>query len=135
VEGYDASILSSLFDLKIFPPFLSAESHSIDVFALLVSRGNYKSFKLVEGATVPVVYQRHSIKTLQGDELYAFPPHSAGPFGDDISGDWWTADNFFRYLGLARLGWKDIHVSNIVEPNPKLVADIRTTAQLVLHIS
>ena len=33
-----------------------------------------------------------------------------------------TADNFFYLLAYERLGWKDIHATNCVEPDPKLQA-------------
>lgn len=51
IENYDVEILRTLSINKIFPPFISAESHSIDVFCMLVNMG-YKAFKLVEGNTV-----------------------------------------------------------------------------------
>ena len=41
-----------------------------------------------------------------------FPHHSAGPFGNDISGPWMTSDNIFKVLSFAGLGWKDIHATN-----------------------
>ena len=100
------------------PPFISAESHSIDVFATLVALGKYNSFKLVDGGTVSSRYQDYDIFTTDGSVKYSFPPHSAGPFGNDISGQWMTSENFFRVLAFSGLGWKDIHASNIEIPEP-----------------
>ncbi len=118
IEGYDQEILRSLFESGIYPDFISSESHSIEVFSLLVATNYYKSFNLVDGPTVPVMYQKCVIKTIDGRfETYSFPIHSAGPFGEDIIGDWMSADNFFEFLALEKLGWKDIHATNIIPPN------------------
>ncbi len=113
IEKYDHIILENLFINNIKPPYISAESHSIDVFALLVSMGKYEAFKLVDGNTVSSRYQNRKINTLHGHQLYSFPFHSAGPFGNDIDGSWINKNNFFRILGFAGLGWKDIHASAI----------------------
>ena len=118
IEHYDHVILQAIFIAKIMPPFISCESHSIDVFASLVALGKYNSFKLVDGASVSKRYKDCDIPTKDGSVKYSFPHHSAGPFGNDISGPWMTSANFFRVLAFAELGWKDIHASNIEEPNP-----------------
>lgn len=115
IEGYDQAILEDIFSSNIKPEFISAESHNIDVFALLV--GKYKSFKLVDGHSVSSQYENHVIKTKLGEENYSFPFHSAGPFGEDIKGTWFTANNFFYLLAEQKLGWKDIHATNTVEPD------------------
>ncbi len=118
IEGYDQEILRSLFEDGIYPDFISAESHSIEVFSLLVATNHYKSFNLVDGPTVPIKYEQSKIKTIDGGfEIYSFPIHSAGPFGEDIIGDWMSSDNFFEFLALENLGWKDIHATNIIPPN------------------
>ncbi len=113
LEGYDHCIIKSLFSNNIFPPYISAESHSLDVFCLLVSSGNYKTFKLVDGNTVSKQYCDRQIRTSDGVRRYSFPHHSAGPFGNDIDGRWMPAPLFFRYLCAVGLGWKDIHASRI----------------------
>lgn len=110
LEHYDAPVLRSIFSAKIYPPYLSAESHSAEVFCLLVVSGEYQSFKMVDGPTVQHKFAGLEIEANGGKERYSFPPHSAGPFGDDIPGPWFTADDFIRLLGISGLGWKDIHV-------------------------
>ena len=109
VEGYDPVILRSLFTEGIKPDYLSAESHSIEVFLLLTSFGEYNSFKIVEGRTVAKKYRNHPIKTMDGEEVYSFPRHSAGPFGEDVTGSWVDSVRLFRRLQSEGLGWKDIH--------------------------
>jgi hypothetical protein len=111
LEHYDHVILKELLLNNIHPPYLSAESHSIDIFCILVALGDYEAFKLVDGATVSEIYANHKI--LVGNNLitYSFPYHSAGPFGNDIKGDWITKDCFSQLLAQVGLGWKDIHAS------------------------
>jgi len=118
IERYDGAILRALFLGNIRPRYISAESHSIEVFSILVGSGRYNAFKLVDGATVPTVYNSHQITVDNKLECYSFRYHSAGPFGDDVLGDWLTADKFFSFLAIEGLGWKDIHATNAVEPNP-----------------
>jgi len=118
IEHYDQAILRTLFENDVRPPFISAESHDIEVFSLLVSLGRYNSFKLVDGISVSTKYNDHEIVVNEGTETHSFPHHSAGPFGNDISGEWMTANNFYRLLAFENLGWKDIHATNLYPPNP-----------------
>lgn len=118
IEHYDSQILRALFENGIYPPYISAESHSIEVFSLLVSLGRYNAFKLIDGETVSQVYSNRLILSDQGESLYSFPFHSAGPFGNDVDGKWMDANNFFRLLAIEGLGWKDIHATNQVEADP-----------------
>ena len=108
IEHYDLPVLRELFAAGIYPPQISAESHSAGVFACLVDNG-YTSFALVDGHTVPEVYGNAIIQTLKGVRRFSFKYHSAGPFGDDIRANWQDANEFLYTLAEARLGWKDIH--------------------------
>ncbi|GAC1632707.1 MAG: hypothetical protein NVS9B10_27480 [Nevskia sp.] len=121
IEHYDEAILHALFEGDIRPPYISAESHSIEVFAALVALGRYKAFKLIDGRSVEERFLHHPIDVAGRVETYSFPFHSAGPFGEDIPGDWMSADNFFLLLAQERLGWKDIHATNQVPPNPAAI--------------
>jgi FkbM family methyltransferase len=116
IEHYDQAILGSLFMNKIYPQFISAESHNIDIFAMLVACAHYNAFKLVDGRSVCEKYKDLSFISNDGDmESYSFPYHSAGPFGDDVSGNWMPANEFFLLLASEGLGWKDIHATNIAQ--------------------
>lgn len=86
IEHYDIEVLRTLSIKEICPPFISAESHSIDVFCMLVNMG-YEAFKLVEGSTVSQIYADRIIQGGQEGVLYSFPSHSAGPFGNDVDGN------------------------------------------------
>jgi FkbM family methyltransferase len=132
VEHYDTQLLRALFSSGIFPPFISAESHSIEVFALLVSQGGYNAFKLVDGRSVSRVYSNRIIvcENERREVRFSFPFHSAGPFGNDIDGGWMTADHFFKVLSLEGLGWKDIHATSLESAD--LSAEI-TSYDLILR--
>lgn len=125
IEHYDQVILRELFVNNIMPPYISSESHSIEVFALMVALGKYNAFKLVDGLAVESRYRNCNISTNQGITRYSFPYHSAGPFGPDISGPWMTRDNFFRVLGIVGLGWRDIHATNIDRADINYVPNIQ----------
>ena len=117
IESSEETILKELFRNGVRPPFISAESLSIRVFALLAAMGEYTAFKLVDGATVAKKYRNHEISANGGSEFYSFPRHSAGPFGEDVAGEWMNADDLFYELAAKKLGWKDIHATNLVEPD------------------
>jgi FkbM family methyltransferase len=118
LEHYDAAVLRSLFEQGIFPDYISAEAHTVEVFCLLVAAGNYRAFKLVDGRSVSTRYANHPIATTDGINNHIFPSHSAGPYGNDIDGPWCDADQLFRQLAEAGLGWKDIHASRHDAPSP-----------------
>jgi|ERR1700677_871848 FkbM family methyltransferase len=116
IEHYDQAILGSLFVNKIYPRFISAESHNIDIFAMLVACAHYNAFKLIDGRSVCEKYKNFFFISNDGArEFYSFPFHSAGPFGDDIFGNWMPANEFFLLLASEGLGWKDIHATNIAQ--------------------
>lgn len=83
IEHFDHVVLSDLFKNNIIPEFISAEAHSIQVFALLVAAG-YRSFNFVDGSAVRWTYANANISTPDGIQQYSFKHHSAGPFGEDI---------------------------------------------------
>jgi FkbM family methyltransferase len=108
VEHFDLHVLRELFAAGIYPPHISAESHTAGVFACLVEHG-YTKFALVDGRSVPETYGNAIIQTARGVRRFSFKEHSAGPFGHDIRSPWQETDSFFYTLAAAGLGWKDIH--------------------------
>jgi FkbM family methyltransferase len=110
IEHFDHIVLEDIFENGVRPPYISVESHSIQVFALLVAAG-YRKFNLVDGITVSMSYGDAKINTPQGIESYSFKYHSAGPFGEDIVSPWLDQDSFFYFLASVGLGWKDIHAT------------------------
>jgi FkbM family methyltransferase len=124
LEHFDHVVLAALLKQGILPSFVSVECHTIEVFAQLVCAG-YKAFNLVDGATVHEQYGDVAIHGKDGDVRYAFSRHSAGPFGDDLASPWMTPSNFFRLLALRGLGWRDVHATNRIEPDPSSMSDLR----------
>lgn len=124
VEHYDQKVLADLFSHDIYPDFLSAEAHSVQVFCLMVSAG-YRSFNLVDGSTVHIDYSAATISTPTGIEQFAFRHHSAGPFADDIASPWYNEDSFFYILAKQGLGWKDVHASKYIVPAAHPTVHIR----------
>lgn len=122
IEYYDGPVLQDLFSHNIFPPYISAESHDVSVFATLVTLGGYDAFKLVDGDSVARVYKDRHLHTDGGVICYSFPDHSAGPFGEDVDGPWMTANAFLRVLAFEGMGWKDVHATNRVAADPAIVA-------------
>jgi len=135
IERYDEQILRALFAHNIRPPYISAESHDIGVFASLLVLGGYTAFKLVDGASVPRLYGRQRIRTRSGIEEYAFPTDSSGPFGEDIPTEWMTPNNFFQLLAQEGLGWKDVHATTEAEASATALPPFlpHATRQLKAH--
>lgn len=120
IEHFDVPLLKAMFSSDIRPPFISAESHSLEVLSTLAGQGCYTAFKLVDGPTVSRVYTDRLIESnfAQQKIRYSFPHHSAGPFGDDIDGDWLSFDSILKLLSVVGLGWKDIHATNVRKAEP-----------------
>jgi FkbM family methyltransferase len=115
VEGIDFLILKDLFEWGIKPEFISAEAHSVRVFAMLVA-GGYGCFNLVDGRSVSSTYGDSIVKTTEGVTRHSFREHSAGPYGEDLKSPWLDSDSFFYLLASEELGWKDIHASKTTQP-------------------
>jgi FkbM family methyltransferase len=112
IEHFDQAILRAIFEGGIFPPYISAESHSPEIFPILLGTEKYKSFKLIDGGSIVNVYKDRAITQLDGSVVqHSFPWHSAGPFGNDIDGPWLNQDELAGVLNQVGLGWKDIHAS------------------------
>lgn len=132
LEGYDDAVLRALFLKGHRPPYISAESHTVGAFGLLVGLGGYEAFKLVDGRSVATRYADHVITTADGTERYSFPAHAAGPFGDDIDGPWLTSSRLLTQLAVDGLGWKDIHATTnaVADPDTRPVLKAGDVASL-----
>lgn len=110
LEGLDSAILRSLFSHNIFPHCISAEGHDPAILGLIHGLGGYQRFKIVEGQDVGGKLSRVIVSTKDLEKVaYHFPKHAAGPFGDDIDGPWFDAEQLFGFLRFRGLGWYDIH--------------------------
>ena len=112
IEHFDQVLLKEIFSNNIFPPYISAESHSIDIFNIFAKFDKYKKFKMVHGHWVSQTYKDRTYTLQDGNVVQdSFPYHSAGPFGNDIDGPWLDKNGLWDLLAQVGLGWKDIHAS------------------------
>jgi len=109
LEDYDHVILREIFNNRIAPKYISSECHKIEVFNLMIGHDLYNYFKIVKGSSVES--EQYIIKSLNGEQIYyKFPPHSAGPFGEDIKGNWLPKDIFnLQFFLNGGPSWVDIH--------------------------
>ena len=130
LEGYDETVLRRLFELGIFPDYISVEAHDFSVFCLLVAVGGYKAFKLVAFDALFRANQTFEIQAQSGLEAYRFPlHHSSGPCSDDLPGAWMDTEAFTLLIGLEGAGWKDIHASRIDQADANIRPHLATYAK------
>ncbi len=111
LEEYDNVILKRIFELNINPSYISAEAINNEVIDIFLTNDNYNSFKLVEGNTVNLLYKKINLN-INGKKIkYSFPENSAGPYGNDIMGNWINKKNFSKLMEYKNPGWRDIHAS------------------------
>lgn len=113
VEHYDQWLLRCLFENNIRPQYISCEAHIVDIFCILAGFGNYNRFKVVLGGAVPGDYANKEVRALDGSTyMLQCPEHSAGPFGEDVNGEWKSTADFFNALkSTIQFGWIDIHAT------------------------
>tara|TARA_Y100000768_G_scaffold387635_1_gene379577 strand:+ start:1888 stop:2661 length:774 start_codon:yes stop_codon:yes gene_type:complete len=102
LEEYDHIILERILSHKVKVDYISSEIKKIEDFFLFSKFKKDCSFKIIDGHTVHLVYNN-------------FLENSAGPFGNDLKGNWVSYDNFYKLLKfkLGQRGWLDIHISFI----------------------
>ena len=111
LEEYDNVILKRIFELNINPSYISAEAINNEVIEIFLNNDNYNSFKLVEGNTVNLLYKKIYLNISGKKIKYSFPENSAGPYGNDIMGNWINKKNFSKLMEYKNPGWRDIHAS------------------------
>jgi FkbM family methyltransferase len=120
IEGADLFALESLDRAGLRPLHLSCEAHNIRILCKLILM-NYARFRLVNGKTARKIYKKHRITTLEGERMrYAFSRNSSGPFGSDLPGEWYGADQIMHLWGARTLmygsGWFDVHAQLDEDP-------------------
>ena len=109
LEGYDAPAIRSLLSNGIFPAYLSVEIQSREAVSELLLCGVYKSFILIDGASVEKKYQKAKIQVSGRKSIFGFARHSAGPFGEDLVGRRLSVKNLEKLLEFKGYGWRDLH--------------------------
>ena len=109
IEGFDDRCLADLHRAGIFPPFISAEAHTIDTFCHLVAMG-YQEFQMVAGETVARDHKALAILLPNGVRVpQDFPDHAAGPYGEDLPGPWLDKNAILTDWLARGEGWFDLH--------------------------
>jgi FkbM family methyltransferase len=108
IEGADTSVLHALREFDHRPTFLSIESNKVDLneieneLKLLLSLG-YEKFRPIQQANIP--YTRIDTKDIHGKPFsFVFENHASGPFGEDLSQAWLSAEACFdAYIEIFKL--------------------------------
>jgi FkbM family methyltransferase len=122
IEHFDLIALGSLARNNILPKYISCESHSVDVILTLWAMG-YRRFRLVNGRSIPIVFGKMMIRTLDGSKRpFVFRRHCSGPFGDDITHMPWVNIEAAITIWINRQsfmdrGWFDIHAALPADSN------------------
>jgi len=135
VEHYDHHVLRHLFKNNIHPAYISSECHNAEVLGLMISCEMYEEYKIVNGSEVGNEYRKAhvsldispqallqgiatpseggSLKSAKITGEFEFKTGSSGPFGEDIKGEWKSANEIFHDLRESGLGWIDIHAKRL----------------------
>jgi FkbM family methyltransferase len=113
VEGIDHEIVLELLASGIRPPMLSVEVHRLDALCAVVAMG-YQEMQFVNCSRIGQTGKPTTVHTVGGGvEQHTFPVHSAGPFGDDLTGQWLSAEaavlEWFAKRLVLGSGWYDVH--------------------------
>ena len=113
LEGYDSEIIESLFNMGVFPDYISCEIHTQKSVNLLLSCNEYVGFKLLNGSSISTVYSDVEVETKAGRKSFSFRDHMAGPFGSDLKGVWLGRRQMKVKVLFDGLGWRDLHASRV----------------------
>lgn len=113
VEGFDAVVLRDLLSHNICPPSLSVEVQSIESVATLIALG-YTEFQLINAAKIGHSGVADKVTHVDGSvSYYEFADDAAGPFGEDLTGQWVSAmEAVIQWYGkrvFLGVGWYDMH--------------------------
>jgi FkbM family methyltransferase len=112
VEHVDHIIIRELWTSGRIPRHLSVEAHGFSVIEELI-RCEYSKLRLVNAAISHRKFRNHPVRTPNGATSYSFPPHSSGPFGDDLPEPWLNSEKLVAHWLLRSTlygrGWYDIH--------------------------
>ncbi len=111
LEHHDLHVVQDLLRRETRPPYLSVEAHDPRILAALLLEEAYVGFKIVRGSTIAIDFADTTIATDAGPVQHAFSKHSAGPFGDDIPGEWLDRPSLVRHFRRFGPGWIDIHAA------------------------
>jgi len=109
LEGFDAVAVREMFKAGYYPQYVSLECHDSTSLTVFKDLEEYSLFKIVDGESVSKQYKKVKITSQNGSyKTFRFEHHSAGPFGEDIHGDWVTFEEIESEFERVGFGWKDI---------------------------
>lgn len=111
VEHHDFLVLQDILAMERSLPYLSVEAHDPRVLGLLLLEERFTGFKLFLGQQAKNALSDVRISTVEGPRRWSFPPHSAGPFGEDMPGPWLDRSALVQHYGNFGPGWIDIHAT------------------------
>jgi len=137
LENYDNIILTKILCNKIKHTYLSVEANNIETLNILSKYGKYHAYKIINGKKINKASTNYIITNkLKKKIKYFFPRNSAGPFGEDINGDWMTYTNLQKMMKYAKIGWNDIHCSkiNTAQSNYFKLPEMKLKNKIVFYI-
>ena len=109
VETSSEKVFEDLLNNKILSKFLSIEAQSPKVLELIL-QSPYKSFKLLNGKDVGTKLKKLKIIDKNNNKIkFDFKIHSAGPYGLDIPGRYYSKSSLINYFINNGFGWKDVN--------------------------
>jgi FkbM family methyltransferase len=109
LEGFDAAAARDMFDAGYFPKYVSVECHDANALNVIRLTNKYNKFKIVDGESVRTEYKKTKIELPNKRKItFRFKHHSAGPFGEDINGQWRSYSEILDLFKELGFGWKDV---------------------------
>ncbi len=109
LEMFDAIAIRSMFNEGIYPTYCSVEIHDYQAAEEVLKQNRYSSYQIVKGAQIGAKPQKRFSK--EEKNRFQFAKHSAGPFGDDLSGFRLNSRFIREELDFVGSGWLDLHAS------------------------
>lgn len=109
LEGYDFKVVKEILGIGLLPDSISFECHDLESLNLIVNSGKYFAFKMLLGSKIERQFSNLKILNRNKEKvIFRFPPHSAGPFGEDVPGKWYSANGILEVMRIEGTGWIDI---------------------------
>lgn len=137
LENYDNVILKKILSNNIRHTFLSVEANNDETLNILSKIGKYHAYKIINGKKINNSSINNTITSKKKKRIkYFFPINSAGPFGEDINGNWMTFSNLQKMMKYAKVGWNDIHCSkiNIAQSNYFKLPEMKLKNKIIFYI-
>ena len=106
IARYEAEILYSKDNLEFLNEELAIINDKLKRFL------NLKENKVISNDLFDDLRIKKINLNINGKKTkYSFPENSAGPYGNDIIGNWINKKNFSKLMEYKQSGWRDIHAS------------------------